>query len=875
MLDIRVLSALFAVAVGVMPAQVDAYSVSMTNKNSGKIVRWNKTTLPFWLHPSCSTDVATAGCLAECRASFKTWEGHACSTLAFADQGMSSSKQLTAVGFNANDKNEVAWIENNAWTYGKFVLGVTSPYFYTTGSQAGAITEADIAMNGYQQTWAISGKAFTTDVRNVLVHEIGHFFGLQHNLYPNSSNPETMAPTADNYLKSQTPEQDDINGLCYLYPKAGSYPCKEQKDCPYVNVDGPQGEYYAGQISCNSGACGGTSAPIQQGGGKLGDACQNAIDCDKPLFCQPLSGAQAVCSQNCNPQSSGSCPAGFACYAYQNQPTNGACIKGQTGGATKKNVGDTCADHAECKTQMCLALDGKLACQQPCTSDSQCGTGQKCGLFQGKTYGACTADTGGTTPTKKGVGQVCFASSECSSGLCVGNGGNSGLCTQSCGSGSACPSGKACVQLQSGKGACLDAGSTKIGDACSKSSDCADGMCVASAGKYVCTKACSKTSDCPTTYDCYSLSSGAGGCFKGPSKQPDGGKCQGSTDCNSGLCVGDAGADGACVQPCAGDSQCQNGYTCSSLSGGGGFCEKLGDKALGDACGKDTDCASGDCVGLGGKFVCVATCTAPVDCPCGFECTTFQSGSKYCAAGKKLACVADGGGCSDDGECTSDKCVNSLCVPTCSIFSGDALCPNGKGCVRLEAGKPLGVCSTKGPGDFGAKCGNDTFCKALFCHKGLCTKSCNPFGPNACGFGLVCEVADGEVGRCTVPTSTAPDAGASGGGDAQTSDAAGSGSSSGGSSSGSSSSDTTSSDTSASGSSSGGGSSGAADAGSSGGATDGAAANPPIKVPLSGGSDSSGCSASTTGGSSPWHLAVLALGLIGILTRRQRRADRP
>ncbi|MBP47300.1 MAG: hypothetical protein CMH53_05125, partial [Myxococcales bacterium] len=182
-------------------------SISMTKGNTGAIVKWKKIPVSFQLHPACSADLKnTVDCLNEVRKSFQIWEPPTCSNLKFTEGPASYNLKLTSVGGNTNGKNEFAWIETNAWIYGTYVLGVTSPVFTVSGPNNGGIFEADIAMNGYLQTWTISGKDYTTDVMNVSVHEIGHLFGLQHNLYPTQGKPETMAPTADPFMGSKTPE---------------------------------------------------------------------------------------------------------------------------------------------------------------------------------------------------------------------------------------------------------------------------------------------------------------------------------------------------------------------------------------------------------------------------------------------------------------------------------------------------------------------------------------------------------------------------------------------------------------------------------------------------------------------------------------------
>lgn len=748
-------------ALAMAPGAALGYSISLSSDTTGEVVRWPKSNIPYWLHPACSSDLNTAACLSECHESFKTWVGKGCSTLQMYSGGQSSNKKLTSIGYNKNGMNEVAWIENSAWTYGKYVLGVTSPYYYTSGPEKGDIIEADIAMNGYLQTWSVSGKSYSTDVRNVLVHEVGHFFGLQHNLYPSVANPETMAPQADPFMKTRTPEADDVNGLCFLYPKTGTTQCASDKDCPYVVIDTPSGEQYGGVIPCKSSTCGGQTAAVPKGGKKLGETCASSADCDAPTYCQPLSGSQAVCSQDCVPAQK-NCPQGFYCAPFQSDSSKGACLKDVGGPSATKNIGETCQSSDECKSQLCVIESGGQFCRQPCTSNAQCPTGQTCSLFSGKTYGGCFPDQGTTQPpAKKEVGDTCQSSTECKSDLCVGSGAV-GTCIQACSGTQACPAGMACMKLSSGAGGCFKAGDKKIGETCAASSDCAGGICAASDGKYVCSQSCGAGAPCPSGYTCYPLSGGGGGCFKSPQKKGDGQTCDYSSECQSGLCVG--AAVGKCVQPCNPDkSQCGPGFLCVPLTGGGGACLALGNGKMGDKCDKPSDCATGTCVGLGSAgYVCTAQCAGTAECDCGYECVTFSGGASYCEPGKKVACVDDGQSCTGDGQCVSGVCLAGKCATTCSIYSGAQHCGGTLGCMALVAGSPEGVCTAKGASGFGGPCKANGECKSLFCHGGTCSIPCSPFLPNTCTMSLVCKPASGDVGHCGFPDPVGQDAGTGG-----------------------------------------------------------------------------------------------------------------
>ncbi len=613
-----------------------AFSISMT---SGNVVRWNKKKINFALHPQCSADLSTTACHNALRDSFKAWEGQPCADLQFVEQAMSNNLKLTAVGYSTNGINELAFIENNQWQYGSQVLGVTAPVFY----QDGSIFEADIAFNGLQHTWSATGEWNKQDVMNVAVHEIGHFFGLQHNLGGyDPNNPPTMATTADPNLKSQTPEPDDLKGVCFLQPK-GNYTCTSNDDCPLVVDDGPQGEYYAGQITCQNNLCGGVSNEIPEGNAKMGEPCVANMDCEDPLFCQQLNAGAGVCASNCNPNQP-DCPVGYECVGYQNSPNLGVCLEqqGNNNNGTK-GVGEPCESSFECESQLCVYQGNGGYCRQACNSDADCPAGEYCAGLQGASGGACFEGGGNNNGNLKELGEECANGTECASGTCAGGPGT----------------GYFCVQL------------------------------------------CSTDADCPEGYDCVPLQGGGGACFEGQG--------QGS-----------------------------------------------GTKEIGEPCQSSNECVSGICLSLGGPGFCTENCAAHTDCPCGMKCTATNDGN-YCEGGApKVSCIPDGEACADASECSSGICLFGVCQIACSIFTGDALCPDGQGCGRSVIDKPDGFCMKAGLKGTGEYCAADLECYGLFCHDGACEVPCNPYGPNSCDAGLICDPALGDIGVCSEPPAQDP-----------------------------------------------------------------------------------------------------------------------
>lgn len=596
-----------------------SYAVGLTNGNSGEVIRWMTNTVTYYLHPSCSADLNSGTCLNALRDSFDEWEGHGCSALDFVESGTSSNLKLTAVGWDSNGKNELAFIENNAWQYGQYTLGVTAPYFYNDGQ----ITEADIAFNGYLQTWTTSGATWSTDVKNVAVHEIGHMIGMQHMLGGyDSDNPPTMAPTADPYMKSQTPEADDIDGLCFLYSQGG-WSCSSNADCPLINADGPQGEYYAGQLACQNGSCGGFSNEVPEGNAALGDSCAATYDCQSPLFCQPTSGSGGVCAEHCNPNSD-SCPAGFECVAYQGSTTEGVCLEAQSGGGGNKSLGQSCTSSTECASDLCVQTGSQSVCMQMCSSDNDCGQSQTCSMFPGYGYGACIDGGGGSNGTgDKELGDDCGSPDECASGLCAGD-GLAYICVQPCSGPGSCPSGYVCYTLQGGGGGCfpVDGGEKGLGEACSGTDECEQEMCVSFDGgaSYFCTDFCQANADCPCGMKCIETVSGPSYCNLSEKDGcvPDGQPCAKDAECVSGSCV-----SGVCHNTCniyQGGTSCPSGQGCKRLTSISveGSCHPKGNSPNDSTCGTDAQCQSLFCL----NGFCQQPCNefAPNTCPTGEIC---------------------------------------------------------------------------------------------------------------------------------------------------------------------------------------------------------------------------------------------------------------
>ena len=749
----RIKPLLFAAAL-LVPSTLWAFSVGVPQTGSHNFLHWTQTSVGYYTHPAGAPGTTPAVTTAQLQLGFQGWMDVACGNLQFVlnhhcsggsctyDSGVSRSSDadcpsaknlnVTPVG-STNSRNELVYINTSAWTFGAYVLGVTSPSFDPT---SGKIYEADIAFNGYYYNWvanfADAGPWSQTPtptaktkmhILSVAIHEEGHFFGAQHVLNYAQTDPPTMAPEVDPNGATATLNADDQKIICFLNPKT-PYTCASDADCPYINgTDASGQEYYAAKMSCDTGTktCSWTATSTTPTGGKLGSVCSLDTDCASPLFCQPVD-TTSYCSQTCQTAAS-TCGTGFTCIGYQNGNGQGACVP-STGGTTgpTANAGDPCTASTDCTTGLCF----NSVCRVACTT---------------------------ANPTQ------CSASEDCQSTGTVG------------------------------KGVCVP-GTPKVanGQACSDSSVCQSGACVAG----FCRAKCVNKSDCPTGQGCTAQAAGYSACVPGTGgKLAIGAQCVATTDCVAGASCEKLNATDAqswCRKPCTATSDCGGTDVCAQQADGTLACipASANKKKLGDTCDTSGSCDSGLCVAGQNQQTCTQVCTVgdATTCPCGFECLNTTAGG-LCFAGKKLACVPAGGACASTSECAGGTCASGKCVGgkqpdpvggttgqggACDVAATPSACAVGLSCARSAADSKSGTCQPPGAAANYLPCTSDTDCASLFCAADVtanganrCQAPCDPSHAQ-CGTGMGCAAVNTTLGACYVLAAVA------GGGDGTATD---------------------------------------------------------------------------------------------------------
>ncbi|MCB9603514.1 MAG: immune inhibitor A [Sandaracinus sp.] len=217
----------------------------------------------------------------------------------------------------------------------------------------------------------------------------------------------------------------------------------------------------------------------------------------------------------------------------------------------------------------------------------------------------------------------------------------------------------------------------------------------------------------------------------------DDARCEISSDCTSGVCIGRICIAASCTDGIRNGDE--TGRDCGGPCGGCG---------LGEACAGMGDCATGgSCVG---GFCVAAHCTnatrdsdeTDVDCG-GGECGPCMSGE----------------GCMSDADCTDSTCIESYCRSTS--------CTNG----TMDGGEVGVDCGGECPGcDDGASCTVPADCLSNRCEAGTCTScsdrmrngdetdvDCGGSECGPCSGGLMCSTGDDcFAGTCMAGVCTGP-----------------------------------------------------------------------------------------------------------------------
>lgn len=224
------------------PTIASAFVCTRAGPNSDVTLVWSSRQVPFVVEQEV-IDRAGPGALAEVQGSFQTWSSVDCSDFELVFDGIVESTEAE-FGNPDGDVNAVLWVESG-WPHPTDAIAVTSSAFNTA---TGQLVDVDIELNGEfydirRLFLDCDVQARTMDLRNTLTHEVGHFLGLDHPPDTEEFEETTMyarAPLCE--TRKRTLAQDDIDGICFIYPEgAATQRCvtPDSGGCSHTPTSGP------------------------------------------------------------------------------------------------------------------------------------------------------------------------------------------------------------------------------------------------------------------------------------------------------------------------------------------------------------------------------------------------------------------------------------------------------------------------------------------------------------------------------------------------------------------------------------------------------------------------------------------------------------
>jgi hypothetical protein len=219
LLRTRRLRALVVALAVLAPGEALAYKCSRVGTNFGPSLMWTTRTIPWWASDPLVDSIPHDEALTQMKDAFLAWQNVPCTDIMLPFQGEMAGLKAE---YNPMGPNQNVVVFDPMWPYDAGVIAVTTNTFDNT---TGIIADTDIELNSanFHFVNADDGCIKATgsmDLRNALTHEAGHMLGLDHPPNTPEYADDTMfasAPPCE--TTKRTPKQDDMDGICSIYPK--------------------------------------------------------------------------------------------------------------------------------------------------------------------------------------------------------------------------------------------------------------------------------------------------------------------------------------------------------------------------------------------------------------------------------------------------------------------------------------------------------------------------------------------------------------------------------------------------------------------------------------------------------------------------------
>ncbi len=233
------------------------------------VPRWGQLPVSYYINNASIPSSIAGFAVARVESGFKAWSSTGCSEWQTSLLGDTTDRH------NYNDRKNVFHWVSDSWPNMlgdvNSVIGVTMPAWGFDGF----IGDADMVFNNVGFCWNDTGNDGCVDTQSIATHEEGHFLGLGHS----SERSATMTPYYVVGASMRTLEDDDVEGVCTLYPI---------------------GETMTTSVTtATSATSGGGDGCDSCFNGSLADTCRPQYDaCGASTSCRAFAGCYADCQDN-------------------------------------------------------------------------------------------------------------------------------------------------------------------------------------------------------------------------------------------------------------------------------------------------------------------------------------------------------------------------------------------------------------------------------------------------------------------------------------------------------------------------------------------------------------------------------------------------
>lgn len=226
------------------------------------VPRWGELPVSYYINRATIPSSIAGFAVARVESGFEAWSNAGCTEWQVNLLGDTTDR------YNYNDgKNVFHWI-SDSWPGdlgdADSVIGVTLPVW---GRFDDALADADMVFNNVGFCWNDTGNGGCVDTQSIATHEEGHFLGLGHS----NAGGSTMTAYYVTGSSIRSLEDDDVEGVCALYPIGGT-------------------------TATSSAASGGGDGCDSCSNGSLADACRSRYDdCGASTECRAFAGCFADC----------------------------------------------------------------------------------------------------------------------------------------------------------------------------------------------------------------------------------------------------------------------------------------------------------------------------------------------------------------------------------------------------------------------------------------------------------------------------------------------------------------------------------------------------------------------------------------------------